>query len=64
MERAFHEHPERKWCKPNYNGFYAFNPVVKAIGFYCTSSEGELTIGTATPDPGARPCIRSSTSCT
>ena len=36
--------------KPHYNGFYAYNPVAKTIGFYYTNSEGELTIGTATPD--------------
>jgi len=36
--------------KPHYNGFYAFNPVAKTVGFYYTSSEGELTIGTATAD--------------
>jgi len=36
--------------KPHYNGFYAYNPVAKTIGFYYTNSEGELTIGTTTPD--------------
>jgi len=36
--------------KPHYNGFYAFNPVSKQIVFYYTNSEGEMTIGTATPD--------------
>lgn len=36
--------------KPHYDGFYAFNPATKKIGFYYTNSEGELTIGTATPD--------------
>ena len=36
--------------KPHYNGFYAYNPAAKTIGFYYTSSEGELTIGTSTPD--------------
>ena len=36
--------------KPHYFGFYAYNPVAKTIGFYYTNSEGELTIGTATPD--------------
>jgi len=36
--------------KPHYNGFYAYNPVAKTIGFYYTNSDGELTIGTATPD--------------
>ncbi|MGI8770392.1 MAG: DUF1579 family protein [Acidobacteriaceae bacterium] len=36
--------------KPHYNGFYAYDPVKKSIGFYYTSAEGELTIGTAAPD--------------
>ncbi len=36
--------------KPHYNGFYAYNPVAKTIGFYYTNSDGELTIGTSTPD--------------
>ncbi len=36
--------------KPHYNGFYAYNPVAKTIGFYYTNSEGQLSIGTATPD--------------
>jgi hypothetical protein len=36
--------------KPHYNGFYAYNPVAKTIGFYYTDSEGEMTIGTAIPD--------------
>jgi hypothetical protein len=36
--------------KPHYYGFYAYNPVAKAISFYYTNSEGELTIGTATLD--------------
>ena len=36
--------------KPHYNGFYAYNPATKTIGFYYTNSEGQLTIGTATPD--------------
>ena len=40
--------------RPHYNGFYAFNPVTKTIVFYYTSSEGELTIGTATPDPDGK----------
>ncbi len=40
--------------KPHYNGFYAYNPATKTIGFYYTSSEGELTIGTATPDPDGK----------
>ena len=36
--------------KPHYNGFYAYNPATKTIGFYYTNSEGQFTIGTATPD--------------
>jgi hypothetical protein len=36
--------------QPHYNGFYAYNPATKTIGFYYTSSNGELTIGTAIPD--------------
>jgi hypothetical protein len=36
--------------KPHYNGFYAYNPATKTIGFYYTNSEGQLTIGTSTPD--------------
>jgi len=35
---------------PHYNGFYAYNAAAKTIGFYYTSSEGALTIGTAVPD--------------
>ena len=34
----------------HYNGFYAYNPAAKTINFYYTSSEGQLTIGTANPD--------------
>jgi hypothetical protein len=36
--------------KPHYDGFYAYNPATKKIDFYYTNSEGELTIGTVTPD--------------
>ena len=36
--------------KTHYNGFYAYDPGSKAIKFYYTSEEGQLTIGTATPD--------------
>ena len=36
--------------KPHYDGFYAYNPATNKIGFYYTNSEGELTIGTVTPD--------------
>ena len=36
--------------KPHYNGFYAYDPAKKAINFFYTSGEGQLTIGTATPD--------------
>ena len=36
--------------KPHYNGFYAYDAVKAAIRFYYTSEDGQLTIGTATPD--------------
>ena len=36
--------------EPHYNGFYAYNAATKKISFYYTSSNGQLTIGTATPD--------------
>lgn len=36
--------------QPHYNGFYAYNAATKTINFYYTSSEGDLTIGTAVPD--------------
>ena len=35
---------------PHYNGFYAFDPAKKTINFYYTAENGQLTIGTATPD--------------
>jgi len=44
--------------KPHYNGFYAFEPVKKAISFYYTSGEGQLTIGTATPDPDGKTLLQ------
>lgn len=40
--------------KPHYNGFYAYDPVKKTIGFYYTASNGELTIGTAVPEEGGK----------
>ena len=40
--------------QPHYNGFYAYNAATKTIGFYYTSSEGDLTIGTAVPDPDGK----------
>jgi len=40
--------------EPHYNGFYAYNAASKKISFYYTSSNGQLTIGTATPDPGGK----------
>ena len=40
--------------KPHYNGFYAYDPVKKSINFYYTSEEGQLTIGTASPDAGGK----------
>lgn len=40
--------------RPHYNGFYAYNAAKKAIEFFYTSSEGDLTIGTAAPDPDGK----------
>jgi hypothetical protein len=39
---------------PHYYGFYAYNPTTKNIDFYYTSSDGELTTGTATADPDGK----------
>ncbi len=36
--------------KPQYNGFYAWDPATKQIRFWYTSSEGELSQGTAEPE--------------
>jgi hypothetical protein len=36
--------------KPQYNGFYAWDPATRQIRFWYTSSEGELTQGTAHPE--------------
>ncbi|MGA9567384.1 MAG: DUF1579 family protein, partial [Candidatus Korobacteraceae bacterium] len=36
--------------KPHYNGFYAYDAAKAAIRFYYTADNGDLTIGTATPD--------------
>jgi hypothetical protein len=36
--------------KPHYNGFYAYDAAKSAIRFYYTADNGDLTIGTATPD--------------
>ena len=36
--------------KPHYNGFYAYDAAAKAVKFFYTSEEGQLTVGTATPD--------------
>jgi hypothetical protein len=36
--------------KPHYNGFYAYDAAKGAIRFYYTSDDGQLTVGTATPD--------------
>ena len=36
--------------KPHYNGFYAYDAAKVAIRFYYTSDNGQLTVGTATPD--------------
>ena len=40
--------------KPHYDGFYAYNPASKKIEFFYTNSEGQLTIGTATPDADSK----------
>src|SRR5271166_1436969 len=36
--------------KPHYNGFYVYDPAKSAIRFYYTADNGDLTIGTTTPD--------------
>jgi hypothetical protein len=36
--------------KPHYNGMYAYDPAKSSIRFYYTAENGDLTIGTATPD--------------
>ena len=36
--------------KPHYNGFYAWDAATQQIRFWYTSSEGELTQGTAAPE--------------
>ncbi len=36
--------------KPHYNGFYAYDAAKSAIRFYYTADNGDLTIGTTTPD--------------
>jgi len=40
--------------QPHYNGFYAYDAAKKAIEFFYTSSEGDLTIGTAVPNADGR----------
>ena len=40
--------------KPHYDGFYAYNPGTRKIDFYYTSSDGDLSIGTVTPDPDGK----------
>ena len=40
--------------KPHYNGFYAYDPAKKLVNFYYTSESGQLSIGTATPDPDGK----------
>ena len=35
---------------PHYNGFYAYDAAKKTIEFFYTSSDGDLTIGSAIPD--------------
>ena len=44
--------------KPHYNGFYAYDPVKKSINFYYTSEQGQLTIGSATPDAGGKTLLQ------
>ncbi len=39
---------------PHYNGFYAYDPAKKTINFFYTSESGQLTVGTATPDPDGK----------
>ena len=39
---------------PHYSGFYAWDAANKALGFWYTSAEGDLTIGTSTPDPDGK----------
>jgi hypothetical protein len=36
--------------KPHYNGFYAYDAAAKTVKFFYTSEDGQLTVGTATPD--------------
>ncbi len=40
--------------KPHYNGFYAYDAAKAAIRFYYTADNGDLTIGTTTPDPDGK----------
>ena len=40
--------------KPHYNGFYAYDPAKKTINFFYTSESGQLTTGTARPDPDGK----------
>ena len=40
--------------KPHYSGFYAYDAAQQAIRFYYTAENGDLTIGTATPDPDGK----------
>ena len=40
--------------QPHYNGFYAYSAATKTVGIYYTSAEGDLTIGTAMPDPDGK----------
>ena len=40
--------------KPHYNGFYAYDAAAQAVKFYYTSETGDLSIGTATPDPDGK----------
>jgi hypothetical protein len=40
--------------KPHYNGFYAYDATAQAVKFFYTSESGDLSIGTATPDPDGK----------
>jgi hypothetical protein len=40
--------------QPHYFGFFAWDPARRIIGFWYISAEGELTIGTANPDPDGK----------
>src|SRR3974390_3090405 len=39
---------------PHYNGFYAYDAAAKAIKFFYTSEQGQLTIRSAPPHPARK----------